>query len=307
MDTTSIWISAPADAYRLWQEAEAVGADRKPFSARSRVQHAAMFERFQRHLLVSGATVATFGPEHIESFFNDADRRWSPIATTRLRYGKMLDRLCRHLVELGVRTTNPAAALVGFQRWPEDEPRPLYLDQAEDVELQQWVQPSAADDTRTLRNRAIVALFLAAGITAAELRQAQRRHVETNDTRPNILVPKRGPRESRRVTLASFSLAPLTAWKNVLAEQADDALLFLGPRSSTAINDVLLGVVVKESLEAIGFVAPDMSPRVLRNTFARRQLLSGRTNEEATRLLGLSSQRTVTRLRETIAEECYPT
>jgi hypothetical protein len=39
---------------------------------------------------------------------------------------------------------------------------------------------------------------------------------------------------------------------------------------------------------------------VLRNTFARRLLAAGRTNEDTSRLLGLASQRTVTRLRATI-------
>ncbi|MFC7632653.1 hypothetical protein ACFQVB_33695 [Paraburkholderia humisilvae] len=43
-----------------------------------------------------------------------------------------------------------------------------------------------------------------------------------------------------------------------------------------------------------------MSPRVLRNTYARRQLLDGRGNVDVSRLLGLTSQRTVVRLRATI-------
>lgn len=59
------------------------------------------------------------------------------------------------------------------------------------------------------------------------------------------------------------------------------------------VNDVLLGALVREALEAIGFRAPDMSPRVLRNTYARRQLVAGRSNEDVSRLLGLSSHRTV--------------
>jgi integrase/recombinase XerD len=37
------WLTDPAGAYREWQAYEAAGADRKPFSPRSIVQHAAMF------------------------------------------------------------------------------------------------------------------------------------------------------------------------------------------------------------------------------------------------------------------------
>jgi hypothetical protein len=66
------------------------------------------------------------------------------------------------------------------------------------------------------------------------------------------------------------------------------------------MNDMFLGLVVREALETIGFRAPDMSPRVLRNTYARRQLLAGRSNEDVSRLLGHVSQRTVIRLRATL-------
>ncbi|MFC0696822.1 hypothetical protein [Paraburkholderia humisilvae] len=120
MDRDSHWITTPADAYRLWQETDAVGADRRPFSARSRIQHAAMFERFLRYLTTKGMTLAAFGAADVESFFADVDTRCSPGTTTRLRYGKMLDRLCRHLVEEGIREENPVTAMAAFERWPED-------------------------------------------------------------------------------------------------------------------------------------------------------------------------------------------
>jgi integrase len=301
MDTNSTWLSAPSDAYRIWQETEAVGADRRPFSARSRLQHAAMFDRFHRHIHDRHASVATFDAAHIESFFNDVESRTTPGTATRLRYAKLLNRLCRHLVEIGLRASNPASEVSAFARWPEDEPLPLYLDQAADERLQAWTNPSGLDDSRILRNRAIVALLLGAGISAAELRQARRCNVVVDGARPNVYVPKRGPRDQRRVTLPQFALPALQRWKDAQLS-ADDALLFPAPGQSGMVNDVLLGTVVKDALEGIGFVAPDMSPRVLRNTFARRQLLSGRSNEDTNAMLGLVSQRTVTRLRATIRE-----
>lgn len=301
MDMNSLWLSAPSDAYRIWQETEAVGADRRPFSARSRVQHAAMFDRFLRHIHERHASVATFDAAQIESFFNEIDSRTTPGTSTRLRYAKMLSRLCRHLVDIGLRASNPASEVSAFARWPEDEPLPLYLDQAADERLQAWTTPSGLDDSRILRNRAIVALFLGAGISAAELRQAHRCHVVVDGARPNVYVPKRGARDQRRVTLPLFALPALRRWKDD-QPSADDALLFPAPGQSGVMNDVLLGTIVKDALEGIGFVAPDMSPRILRNTFARRQLLSGRSNEDTSGMLGLVSQRTVTRLRATISE-----
>lgn len=295
-------MTAPADAYRLWQETDAVGADRRPFSARSRIQHAAMFERFLRHLTTKSVTLATFGAAHVESFFADVETRCAPGTTTRLRYGKMLDRLCRHLVEEGIRTENPVTAMAAFERWPEDEPVPLFLDVDSDARLQEWVEPAAGDDARALRNRAIVALFLATGISATELRQAQCDHLSVDGIRPHLEVPKRGPRESRRIPLPPFAIDSLSRWRQTREPDAGDALLFPAPGRGGMVNDVLLGAVVREALEAIGFRAPDMSPRVLRNTFARRQLLDGRSNFDVSRLLGLTSQRTVVRLRATIEQ-----
>jgi integrase len=213
----------------------------------------------------------------------------------------MLNRLCRHLVDIGLRASNPTSEVSAFARWPEDEPLPLYLDQAADERLQAWTTPSGLDDSRILRNRAIVALFLGTGISAAELRQARLRDIFVDDARPNVYVPKRGARDQRRVTLPQFALPALQQWKDA-QPCSDAALLFPAPGRGGAMNDVLLGAVVKDALEGIGFVAPDMSPRILRNTFARRQLLGGRSNEDTSRMLGLVSQRTVTRLRATISE-----
>jgi hypothetical protein len=72
------------------------------------------------------------------------------------------------------------------------------------------------------------------------------------------------------------------------------------------MTDMQLGRIVREALEAIEFHAPDMSPRVLRNTYARRQLIAGRSNQDVSRLLGLASERTVVRLRATIDDDSGP-
>ncbi|ASL48893.1 Tyrosine recombinase XerD (plasmid) [Burkholderia sp. AD24] len=301
MDIRSRWIALPHDAYREWQTGEAAGADRRPFSQRSIVQHTAMFERFVRHLIQLGTTVASFGPDHLETFFNDVDNRCAPGTTTRLRYTKLIDRLCRHLVDVGVRESNPAAMFAAAAEWPDDEPEPLFLNAAADAALQAHAQPDAGDDARMLRNRAVVALLLGAGITAAELRSTCGDHLILDDTRPHLRVPKRGPRLERIVSLPAFSVPALIAWRRSRSA-AQTAVLFPAPRTEDKpINDVLLGAIVREALEAIGFAAPDMSPRVLRNTFARRLLLAGRTNDEVSRFLGLASQRTVIRLRATLA------
>lgn len=301
MDTNSTWLTDPAGKYRAWQTDEAAGSDRRRFSARSITQHTTMFDRFMRHLIAHGATLATFGTAELEMFFADVQNGCAPGTTTRIRYAKLVDRLCRHLVELGVRTENPGAEMLRQEAWPEDEPTPLFLDPESDIRLQGWVLPAVTDSERETRNRAVVALILGTGATAAEIRGALTGHLILDHIRPYLHVPKRGARGERNVTLPPFATPTLEAWIGRPRRDGDDqSPLFPAPRGNGPINDMLMGLIVRDALEAIGFDAADMSPRVLRNTYARRQLIAGRTNFDVTVLLGLSSQRTVVRLRATI-------
>ena len=116
-------------------------------------------------------------------------------------------------------------------------------------------------------------------------------------------MPKRGARLRRTAALPAFSTTAIAAWQR-LHPSPDGALLFPAPRTDDKlINDVLLGAIVRDALDVIGFAAPDMSQRVLRNTLVRRQLLSGRTNEQTSAMLGLASHRTVIRIRDTISAQ----
>ncbi|WP_175950781.1 tyrosine-type recombinase/integrase [Burkholderia sp. BCC0405] len=299
MDDPTLWLSAPTEAYQQWQRTEAAGADRRAFSPRSIVQHDAMFERFMRHLAAAQRSLATFGAEQLETFFADLDRRCKPGTTTRLRYQKLLDRLGRHLVDVGVRKTNPAAAYALAQTWPEDEPVPVYLLEADDRRLQDSVASLDGLDERAVRNRAIVALLLSTGITAQEIRQAATGDLDLSPARPHLLIPKRGPREARRINLEDFARPVLERWMSHTAAAAS-ALLFPSPRAGGPMTDEMLGRIVRDELLAVDIRVPDMSPRTLRNTFARRLLLAGRSNDDVMAALGLTSQRTVIRIRATL-------
>jgi len=300
-DMDALWLSNPTLAYRDWQTREAAGADKRPFSARSIVQHQAMFEHFRRHLVVRGTTVTTFGADDIEAFWRTSDAQ-TYTQTTRVRYVKLLDRLCRHLVFAGVRKDNPAASMLESVRWPDEEPEPQYLDAAMDERLQAHLQ-SPADDLAGLRSRAIVALFLATGITAAEARSARVADLHPDAEPPYFLVPAHGPRDARTVHLAEFAVPLLSEWlarRETLPIEGD--LLFTLLPDGRPITDMSFGRIVSTALEAIGAADVEMSPRTLRNTFCRRQLLARRTHDDVSQMLGLTSHRTCTRISATIGE-----
>ena len=259
-----------------------------------------MFDRLLRHLIANEVTLATFGADHLESFFADLEKRCHAGTSTRPRYIKLIDRLGRELVEMGLRKSNPAAEYVQRQSWPEGEPQPVFLDPAADALLQAHVQPRAGNGLIERRNRAIVALLLGTGITSAEIRSARNEHVVIDSVRPLLYVPRHGPRAERKVTLAPFAVDALLTWQQERNAAGAGDLLFPSPRKNGQMNDMFLVLVVRNALEHIGFSAPDMSPRVLRNTYARRALISGRSHEDVSALLGLSTHRTVVRLQDTI-------
>jgi hypothetical protein len=121
MDECSSWLATPADAYQLWQQTDATGADGRAFSARSVKQHAAMFDRFMRHLAAHPENLATFGPAVFASFLADIDRLFrEPDAQLfpALRTGKaMSDMMLIKIVRL-------ALEAIDF-RTPDMSPRVL--------------------------------------------------------------------------------------------------------------------------------------------------------------------------------------
>ncbi len=68
---------------------------------------------------------------------------------------------------------------------------------------------------------------------------------------------------------------------------------------------MLTGTMLKclrAALGRTGFDATGESPHVLRNTYSLRHIVSGKTKEQVSNLVGLSNHRTATRLRQTVRE-----
>ncbi|WP_459906129.1 tyrosine-type recombinase/integrase [Caballeronia sp. HLA56] len=299
--TWDLWLSDPEEAYGQRQREEAVGADRRAFAEQSIVQHRSMFSRFNDYLIEHRQTVATFGTDHIERFFAELARDCLPGTTTRLRYLKLIDRFTRYLVSMELREDNPAAVMLSIESWPEDEPTPIYLSADDDARLQRLCTLSSPESFKQLRNVAIVALFLASGVTAAELRQLRVDDIDMGSERPTIFVDKHGPRIARRVPIDVFAAHVLRAYVDARRSmQCATSWLFITTASGKPMRPDTLLNCVRAALHEANLSAPDESPRLLRNTFGRRYLIAGKTNEQVSVLMGLSSHRTVTRLRQTI-------
>ncbi|MBN3754218.1 site-specific integrase [Paraburkholderia sp. Tr-20389] len=298
------WLRSPEDAYVEWQRAEATGADRRAFAEQSIVQHLSMFRRLNRYLIAHRSNVVAFGVDHIDRFFAELDGSCKSGTSTRQRYLKLIDRLARHLIALELRTDNPASSLLSSERWPEDEPAPVFLGSADDARLQSACAVRAFDSFKELRNASIVALLLGTGLTAAELRALVVEDLDASNSRMSVFVKKHGPRIARRVPVDAFAVDLLRLYQSTRAGMSCPAQwLFVSTANGTPMKTDRLGEYVRQALHHAQISAPDESPRLLRNTFGRRHLIDGMSNEQVSNLLGLSSHRTVNRLRQTFDDE----
>ena len=76
--------------------------------------------------------------------------------------------------------------------------------------------------------------------------------------------------------------------------------LFVATSGGKPLKPDTLLKCVRTALQRAGLSAADESPRLLRNTYGRRHIAAGKSDEQVSNLLGLSSHRTVTRLRQTL-------
>jgi site-specific recombinase XerD len=159
------------------------------------------------------------------------------------------------------------------------------------------------DSFKDLRNTAIVALLLGSGLTAAELRTLVTDDLDVSSSRVTVFVKKHGPRIARRVPVDAFAADVLRLYLDARTKMpCQGKWLFVSTASGSPMKTDRLGVYVRSALRKADLSASDESPRLLRNTFCRRHLAEGKSNEQVSSLLGLTSHRTVTRLRETLSD-----
>lgn len=185
--------------------------------------------------------------------------------------------------------------------WSGQSTVPLFLPEDVDLRLQDFVRTYRGSDVSGLRLRAVVALFLGAGVTAAEGRAATVHDLQFSCDAPYLRVAEGRGKPARTVPLEPFAVSALAAWK-ARREMLPIAgsLLFALRASGKPVTDMSLGNLVRDAFAEIGHEAPDMSPRILRNTYCRRALLAGVPRERVSQLLGLASNHTCDRILATI-------
>jgi integrase/recombinase XerD len=310
------WASEPVAAFAAWRRTMKA-ANGYAYDPRSIKQHVAMWATLVAYCQSHGATILTLSPTLLEAFF--AQLRGRPVktgqaslrfeegeipeatASTRRRYAQLLERTFEHLVKSGIRRGNPIAPLMQRLNKPEAPGFVSYLSKAEEDAFLAWVQAMEETHWQDQRNKTLLLLLSASGITEGELVALRIADVSLEDFKPTLQVGERGLKHAHATTINNFALPVLRRWMNAIAGVATDAPLFpslAGSVSPMLARDVYL--TTRAALEASGFKGKQRGPQTLRNSFLRRQIYFGLDGATINGCAGLHSDRTLRKLRRTL-------
>lgn len=197
----------------------------------------------------------------------------------------------------GLMPANPASAILGINA----EPRTPTVLQRKDALL----FARTAERGASPLDAAVVLLLLHAGLRSSELCALTVADVHMTPREGRVFVKGLRGRTTRFVYLsmrAQNALRQYMRWRgiSVLAKRLRREPLFLSyegaPLTQQAVDQI-----VKRIGRQVGI--PDITPSMLRNTYAATQLQSGNSPEFVARSMGVASLKTLKRLKDTLGED----
>lgn len=285
-DSLAQWQSDLAGTFERWLAQQRVAVSRQ-LRASSVLTYTAMFNQWlaflqdrRLHLLEARTTDAL-------AFFEGLDLE--PVS--RRRYLQLLDRVYRHLLLLGWQGANPLVELLSQEQELQLDPPSMLTRQEEDRLVQALREGSAWKD---MRDRALAALMLGAGLRNSEVAFLSPNHVHQDfriDVRPRTVHPPH--------TTLVLPDGPWREWLDLWLQRSRESA------SSVVCASTLAGKPFAPSSlfrrVSKWFAQADISPdrggvNVLRNTFAHRALTCGRYKPyEVQQFLGHTQSRSTER------------
>lgn len=273
------WQAAPMTTFADWLASQPVAGSRQ-FRETSRETYTAMFSAWENFLSSRQLTVLEACRQDAGDFF--AVHRLEPVS--RRRYLQLLDRVYRHLRGIGWPGANPFREELAQERVLPVAP-PRVLSAAEQRRLAEVLarQPGWKGE----RDRALAALLLGAGLRTNEV-VALRLSAVSADFRIRVL-PAGVHRDHTTLILPD---PPWRAWyreweaerqtRGLPGECACPSILAGKPYSPSGLFRRISHWLAQAEVDA-----GQQGANILRNTFARRALTSGRyTPEQVQEFLG---------------------
>lgn len=225
----------------------------------------------------------------------------------RVRYLRLIERVLDHVREIESASTNPARFIAqdGEAAWRnarDNEPTGFLTNGERASLIAHLFSPvsdlSAAQRWRERRDRALIAVFLGAGLKTGEARALAVSCVSVGS--PWVTIESPNPTLTRRTRLSPFAVAILDAWlaERRLSELAGN-LLFPASPSGRPMHKATMLRSVDALIEVAGFAVSResrASPQTLRNTFAADLFETGVDPEQVGQWLGFAQPVSASRL-----------
>lgn len=247
----------------------------RAFRDSSKRTYSAMFGAVSAWLFEQDISFLEVSPDDLERFFIARGVK----AGTERRYLLLLRDYFNYLAQRRVVRENPALPLLAkraedraFQPPAKSGPIVLEDDEVRRLDLFAHEESLSRGD---MRRKAIVAVLLGCGLTAKEVCELRWASLSLNGRGDVLRVTGAGG--ERKVPIPEDLAAVLLAWRavsNAHDEGAVDAGQYVFAKGRARLPYTAAGVfrVVQSVLKNAGIVKPRLSPSVLRNTFAARNL-----------------------------------
>jgi site-specific recombinase XerD len=226
----------------------------------------------------------------------------------RQRYLRIIERVFDEMRQSEAAATNPARPVAqrGDAAWrkaPDNEPTGFLLPAERATLIAQLFSPmtpllSATAQSKESRDRALVAVFLGAGVKVSEAKSLTVSCVNGSDER--ILIEAANPHLSRRSRLMPFARVVLQRWIEVRRTAGiAGELLFPGAPDGRPMHKATMLRAVDAQIDAAGIGQARKaraSPQTLRNSFAAELFESGAPPERIAEWMGFAQLLSANRL-----------
>lgn len=328
VDESRDWVTDPRGAVRQWM-ADTKKNSGKSFNERSVTQYVAMVGAVCDHwrTLDKPVTLLSARVSELECFLRKPNARGQVSSeSTQRRYLGLLQSVFDHLVDAGLRGTNPAREMLQVPAISiVERAEPTFLAPEQMSQLQTTLLDTTADgDWLEVRNRALLGAFAGAGITTAEAQSLSLDNVKTHRAEITLYIDHRVARRRRSVALAAWATPLMLEWLRVRREIAPklnlrdaDGPLFPASykgsenavdavnstRPARALSDTETYVIVADVMARISSSSAQLGPQTLRNSYATSRLLSGAKEARLMTDLGLETTFTLDVLRKQLIDK----
>lgn len=239
-------------------------------------------------------------------------KRITAKVTTKVRYVRLLDELMQDLVLAQYRLNNPMRAAARVVKGSNVETEVVFMNEDDDKQLQKYLLESYdLSSWERRRQQAMLLFIVGSGVNVAQATSAMLDDFVFNDIIPAFDVVKERDADGERVPayrvpISKFCVPIVRAWIEERRAFLDSPVCDHSPGCSLAfpreeqgeeLSSAIVYIHTQECLEYIGFTGKEMGPRVLRNTFIRRQLLAGLPDEAIMAMCGLKTDKTLQKIR----------